>query len=277
MSRTYSLAYLGANGAGPEEAIAIAAEAGYDMLSFRLLPASPGEVLPPWLEDAGFARRVTEAMHAAGLGFLDAEMIRIPDGGAETGRYLPFVERIAAMGARHINVVFDDADRGRQIDCFGRICEMAAEHGLTADLEFMPWTGVRTLGDARAVIEAAGHPAGAILFDCLHFDRCGSALDEISALPPGMVNYVQVCDGPAEWENTDADLVRVARTARLVPGKGGIDLDAILSRLPGGLAISVEVPNVEEAARLGRVALARAALEASRPLVGAVDARAGRE
>ena len=139
--------------------------------------------------------------------------------------------------------------------------------------------GDEGVGDAipSRRIEAAGHPAGAILFDCLHFDRCGSALDEIPALPPGMVNYVQVCDGPAEWDNTDAELVRIARTARLVPGKGGIDLGAILSRLPDGLAISVEVPNVEEAARLGRVTLAREALEASRALVEAVDARVDTE
>jgi sugar phosphate isomerase/epimerase len=198
-------------------------------------------------------------------------MIRIPPGGTDLARYLPFLDRIAEMEARHINVVFDDSDRGRNVDAFARICELAAARGLTADLEFMPWTGVKTLAEARAVVEGAGHPAGAILFDCLHFDRCGATLAEIDALPPGAINYVQLCDGPEAWEVSDEALVRVARTARLVPGEGGIDLPAILRRLPPGLPVSVEVPNHEEAARTGATALARRALAASKAMIADLE------
>jgi sugar phosphate isomerase/epimerase len=252
--------------------VRIAAEAGYDAISFRLLPAGPGDRPPPLVEDNALVAEVMAAMGEAGLFFLDAEMIRIRPGGADLARYLPFLDRIAEMRARHINVVFDDADQARNVDTFGQVCELAAARGLTADLEFMPWTGVKTLAEARAIVEAAGHPAGAILFDCLHFDRCGATLEELATLPPALINYVQLCDGPEPWRNSDEELIRVARTARLIPGEGGIDVLAILRRLPPGLPVSVEVPNHAEVARTGAVALARRALEASKAMVGKIEA-----
>lgn len=266
MSRLWSLAYLTGNGADPLEAIAIAAEAGYQAISFRLLPATTTDRLPPLIDDVAQRRGVMASLAQNGIAFLDAEMIRIPEGGAELVRYVPFLDCLAEMGARHINVVFAETDRARSIDTFGRLCEMADTRGLTADLEFMPWTGVKTLAEARDIVEAAGHPAGAILFDCLHFDRTGAPMDQLAALPPGALNYVQICDGPAEWLNTDEDLIRIARTARLIPGEGGVDLPGIAGRLPPGIAVSVEVPNHALAERIGRTELARKALIATKAL-----------
>ena len=65
---------------------------------------------------------------------------------------------------------------------------MAAGHGLTAVLEFMPWTAVRDLQAAREIVEAAGRPNGGILVDALHLDRSGSTLDQVAALPAARVN-----------------------------------------------------------------------------------------
>ena len=268
MSRIYSMAYLMGNGAEPLEAVAIAVAAGYQAISFRLLPASPADQLAPLIDDAGLRREVIAAMADGGIAFLDAEMIRIPEGGADPRHYVAFADCIAEMGARHINVVIADHDRARTIDTFGRICELASERGLTADLEFMPWTGVKSLHDAREIVDAVGHPAGAILFDCLHFDRTGAAMDELAALSPHHINYVQICDGPVEWENSDDELIRIARTARLIPGDGGIDLPAIIERLAGHVAVSVEVPNHRLAAEIGRAELAERALAATKALFG---------
>lgn len=265
MSRLYSFAYLMGNGAGPLEAIGIAAETGYQAISFRLLPAADEE-LAPLLDDAALRRQVMASMAENGIGFLDAEMIRIPEGGTDPQRYAPFIDCIAEMGARHINVVFTDADRARTIDTFGQLCEMAAARGLTADLEFMPWTGVKTLAAARDIVDTVAHPAGAILFDCLHFDRAGAPMDELAALPPGYLNYVQICDGPPVWDPSDAELIRIARTARMIPGEGGIDLPGIVRNLPPGVAVSVEVPNRALAAELGRTELASRALAATKRL-----------
>ena len=131
-----------------------------------------------------------------------------------------------------------------------------------------PWTGVKNLAQARQLVEAAAHPAGAVLFDALHFDRSGSTLDEFAALPRTLMNYVQICDGPVPYDRSDAELVRVARTARLIPGDGGIDLEAIARLVPKDILVSVEVPNHALAAQIGASELARRALLATKRLLG---------
>ena len=59
------------------------------------------------------------------------------------------------------------------------------------------------------------------------------------ALPRRLMNYVQFCDGPAEYDTTDSGLIYIAREARLMPGEGGIDL-AGLARSLGVAAHRVE-------------------------------------
>ena len=50
---------------------------------------------------------------------------------------------------------------------------------------------------------------------------------------------MQLCDAPAQAPD---DLVAEARTRRLLPGAGELDLAALLDALPAGLAYGVEVP-----------------------------------
>ena len=64
----------------------------------------------------------------------------------------------------------------------------------------MPWTGVPDLAAARAIVEAAGEPNGGVLIDALHFDRSATTLDDVRATPPGLVHYVQFCDGPIDYD-----------------------------------------------------------------------------
>ncbi|WP_238363984.1 sugar phosphate isomerase/epimerase family protein [Mesobacterium pallidum] len=266
MTRSYSMAYLTANGLDPVAATELAARLGFDKMSFRLLPAGPGDAPPPILTDDGLFARVKAALADTGLQMSDAEMIRLgPD--TELESFRPFLDRIATLGAAHILVAGDDTDRARITDSYGRLCELTWDYGLTADLEFMPWTGIRTIADARELVEAAAHPAAAILFDCLHFDRCGSRLDEVSALPRGMMNYVQICDGPVPYDPDGVAMMTLGRTARLIPGTGGIDLAAIVARLPADIPVSVEVPNVALAAEIGVEALVAQALARTRQLV----------
>ena len=208
MARSYSMAYLTANGLDPVAATHLAARLGFDSISYRLLPAGPGDAPPPILTDDGLFRQVKAALAETGLTMSDAEMIRLgPD--TELGAFKPFLERIEALGARHILVAGDDPDRARITDSYARLCRLVWEHGLTADLEFMPWTAVRTIADARALVEAADHPAAAILFDTLHFDRCGSTLDEIAARIGGF---------SSESDGTGDDAPAARRTRRRARG-----------------------------------------------------------
>lgn len=269
MSRIYSMAYLTANGLPPVDAVKLAAKLGFHQISFRLLPAGPGDTPPPLMTNDALLADTMAAMADHGLTMSDAEMIRL---GADTvvDRFRPFLDRCRLMGAKHILVAGDDTDRSRIIDSYGKLCELTWEYGLTADLEFMPWTGIKNIADARELVEAAAHPAAAILFDCLHFNRCGSTLDEISAIPREMMNYVQICDGPVPYDPDGSAMMTLGRTARLVPGEGDIDLPAIVARLPKDIPISVEVPNVIQAKSEGVEALVKRALQSTKELLGGV-------
>ncbi|WP_425053469.1 sugar phosphate isomerase/epimerase family protein [Psychromarinibacter sp. S121] len=266
MSRSYSMAYLTANGLDPVAATELAADLGFDQISYRLLPAGPGDKPPPILTDDDLFMRVKSVLAATGLTMSDAEMIRL-DADTELERFKPFLERIQSLGARHILVAGDDTNRARITETYGRLCELVWDHGLTADLEFMPWTGIRNIADARELVEAASHPAAAILFDCLHFDRSDSTLDEIAAIPRELMNYVQICDGPVPYDPSGVAMMTLGRTARLVPGEGGIDLASIVTRLPADIPISVEVPNMQIVQKRGVRALVQKSLEATKLLV----------
>ena len=266
MTRAYSLAYLTGNGVDPVTAVAIAAEHGYDMVSFRLLPAGPADKIHPLLEDDTLFAEVKSALRITGVAMADAEMIRLnPE--TTLDAFTPFLDRIAELGARHVLVAVDDTDLTRVQDTYTALCERLGGYRLTADLEFMPWTGVKDLATARRIVEGADHPAAAVLFDTLHFDRCGSTLAEFAELPAGLMNYIQICDGPVPYDTCDEALIRIARTARMIPGEGGIDLAAIAKFIPADMTISVEVPNHEMAQRIGASEVARLALAASKELL----------
>lgn len=159
-------------------------------------------------------------------------------------------------------VAGDDNDHARLTDSYARFCDMAAARNLTADLEFMPWTGVPNLAAALRSVEAADRKNGGVLVDAPHADRSATPLDAIAALPAGRVNYVQFCDGAVPYDPSDEGLIRVARGERLFPGEGGIDLVGLAQAIPDGITISVEVPHRRLAERidaLGRATMAQAA------------------
>ena len=272
MQRLYSMAYLTGNGADPVSAVKLAASCGYDLVSFRLLPAGD-EPLADLMGDDRLLRDVKAAMADSGVSMADAEMIRLkPE--TDLARFDPFLDRIAELAAKHILVAVDDPDEARATDTYGRLCQRVAPYGFSADLEFMPWTGVKTIQDARRMVEAAASPAAAILFDTLHFDRCGSTLDDISAIPADKINYVQLCDALADYDKSDEGLIYVARQARLIPGRGDIDFAPIMKRLPKDVPISIEIPDKPLVEEMGLDAFLRATLEETKALVDRIEAEA---
>ena len=137
---------------------------------------------------------------------------------------------------------------------------MAPTLGQTADLEFMPWTEVKDLAAARDIITRAGSPGAGVLIDALHFDRSGSTLADIATLDPRHIHYVQLCDGDRPFDPATAELIRIARSARRMPGFGEIDLVGLARAIPGGTTVSIEVPDFALARKLdarARAAIAR--------------------
>jgi sugar phosphate isomerase/epimerase len=160
-----------------------------------------------------------------------------------------------------------DPVRTRFIDRFAKFCEASAPYGLTADLEFMPWTFVPDLKAAMSIIEQVGQHNAGILVDALHFDRSNSSISDIGRIPAGKMHYWQLCDGPAEKPTTTEGLIHAARAERMFPGDGGIDLVSLARAMPANITISVEVPTAELARTMGAEARARRALDTARSVI----------
>lgn len=265
--RRYSLAHLTALSLSPPELIDVASKAGYQDVSLRLLPAAPGGMAYRLMDDSAMFKATLTAIEATGVKVFDLEIVRLgPEFDAKD--YVRFFEAGARLGAQAVLVGGDDEDRSRRADSFASLCEAAAPFGLSAQIEFMPWTAVASLRDAKQLIDGAGRPRNCgILVDALHFARSDSLLAEVLALPPDLLRYAQICDAPAEVPDTHAGLIHTARCERLLPGEGGIDLGALWNALPAGLAVGVEIPNDARAAEVGPLAWAKAGLAAAQQLV----------
>lgn len=273
MQPTYSIAQLTALHLAPPQMIDLAARTGYDQAGVRLLPVAPGAAAYPLMTDRPMLRETLVRMKDTGVRIFDLELIRI---GAdfELERYLPFLETGAELGAKTVLVAGDDPEEERLIEHYARLCDAMLPFGLSADLEFMPWTPVRDLGTALRIVRRADRSNGGILVDALHFDRSASRFEQLAEIPAQWLHYAQICDGPAERPTTTEALIQAARGERLLPGEGGIDLRRLWRELPVGLPVSIEIPNDRRVAEMGPEAWARAALQAARALLEGVRPKA---
>ncbi|MEY4268478.1 MAG: hypothetical protein RIS90_3013, partial [Pseudomonadota bacterium] len=249
-ARAYSMAYLTAHRCSPPEAVRVAAATGYGFVGLRLWPNAPGAPQQHLLADAALLRETLAACRDTGVGVFDLEIVRIGEG-FDPRLYRPLFEAGAALGARAVLVAGDDTDPARLATSYARLCEQMAPFGLTADLEFMPWTAVPDARSALALVDAAGQPAHAgSLVDAVHFGRSHTTLADLRAIPRRLLHYAQICDAEAGTHFSTEQLLHTARCERLLPGDGNIDLCGLFAALPADLPVSVEVVNLPREATI---------------------------
>jgi sugar phosphate isomerase/epimerase len=265
MGPEFSLAHLTVLGTTPVELIDIAAAAGYDYASIRATPVAPGERVTPLAGDPSMVRQVVHRVADTGVRVLDVELARIgPD--EEPDRYVEVLEAAAEVGARHVISQLPDPDRSRATDRFGRLCDLALDYGLTVDLEFPSWSDTGDLAAAAAVVRGVDRANAGILVDALHFFRSHSSLDDLTTLPRRWFHFIQLCDAPATVPSTVDGVIHAARSARSLPGYGGLPLPDLLDLLPAG-PYSLEVPNDVLRRELGTAEFARLVLTLARAIV----------
>ncbi|MES2512192.1 MAG: TIM barrel protein [Pseudomonadota bacterium] len=217
MSRIYSFAYLTAQTLPPPEAIRQSAKLGYNEVGLRLLPNAPGAPQQHLIGDAAMLRETLAAQRDTGVGVFDVEIIRIGEN-FDPAIYTGLFEAGQALGAKAVLVAGDDNDEARLADSYARLCATMRPFGLTADLEFMPWTAVSSANVALKTIRAAGSPPNAgILVDALHFARSATTLDDIRALPRSLLHYAQICDAPAATPGKPFTVDEMIHTAQRAP------------------------------------------------------------
>ncbi|MER6009573.1 sugar phosphate isomerase/epimerase family protein [Streptomyces bluensis] len=104
------------------------------------------------------------------------------------------------------------------------ICDGVAAYGLRVAVEAFPWSGVKDVATARAVVEASGAANAGLMIDVWHFYNTRSSLADLDGLPPDRIVAVQLNDGCV----VDGDFLTEARQGRLLPGDGGLDIAGLL-------------------------------------------------
>jgi sugar phosphate isomerase/epimerase len=128
---------------------------------------------------------------------------------------------------------------------------------------------VPNLKEAMRIVGEVNQPNAGLLVDALHFDRSQSLTADIAKIPKSRLHYWQICDGPAERPTTTEAMMHAARSERLFPGEGGIDLVSLARAMPADITISIETPTVELAKTVDATTRARRALEGAKRVVAA--------
>lgn len=268
MMPSFSLAALTALELAPPELIDVAAACGYEHVGLRLLAAMPGGVAYPLMEDEAALRQTIARLDATGVTVADLEVVAIrPE--TEIAAFSAFFEAGARLRAKHVLVAAYDPDLERFADRYAGFCEAAAPYGLTADLEFMPWTSVPDLATARRIVDRVAQANAGVLVDALHFDRSQSAIGDIATIPAGKLHYWQLCDAAAARPTSTEQMMHVARNERMFPGEGGLDLVSLARAMPPDIVVSLEVPTVTLAKTMDAEARARRALSGARSVIAA--------
>ena len=267
MSHRFSLSYLTVPGLTPAEQTYLAADAGYDHVSYRL--AHLGVAGEPDIDPASppVIRDAKRALSETGLSCFDIELVRIVrDMDAKSFR--PAFEAGAELGAAHVICsAWTDVrnDRSFIVDRFSEICELAAPFGLTVNLEFPAFSRLTRLEEVLEILELARMRNAGVLIDTLymHFNR--APLSVLPRLPADWVHFMHICDAECV-SYTKSEMIHTARDARLYIGEGAIDFSRINEEFPD-LPLAVELPNEERSRELGHLEHARRCLASAQSVL----------
>ena len=258
MKRAIGLAALTVLELPHHEQVSAAAQAGYSHVGLRLIPVA-GQPVIHALDAFEVERRLADT----GVGVLDVEVFRLTPQ-TNVGEFEAAMATAQRLGATDLLVHGADSNEARLIETFGRLCDLAAGYGLSANLEPMPWVDVSNLAKAMRILDGAAPGNGGLLVDAIHFFRAGDSLQALAKVPRKLLRYTQLCDARPERPADLQEIIRQARSDRLFPGEGGLDLHGLLAALPAGLPLSLEVPVSRKLEPLER---ARRALDATRAIL----------
>jgi sugar phosphate isomerase/epimerase len=248
----------------PQEAIRAAAEAGFDACSLWIIPPP---LFPSPLVTAEKARECAAILADTGVEVIALEVFDLHSmAGVEDCR--PLLEMGARLGGKAaLAINFSNPDRVATAEILARFAEAAADFGLATNFEPVAGGKSQTLAEARDLILASGADVG-ICLDPHHLFRAGGAVADIAAMEPGLIRYVQLCDGPIPQPVEIAATEAVCE--RLYPGDGDFPLLDFLRASPRDVTLGVECPSLSRAqAGVSALEQAREAMASLRELMAA--------
>lgn len=253
------------------EFVDLAAELGcrHISLTVRVLPLVALGYLPFTLKDRTLRTEVIAALRHRGVTIsLGDGFLVLPN--AEVAKLRPDLDVMVELGASRINVVSLDPDLSRSFDQFAALAEFAAERGLGTVVEPVPGLTVGDLPTALAAVAHVGRPDFQLLIDTMHLVRSGSSAADLAAIDPSLVGYAQLND--TTLQPRADNYMAEAMFERMVPGEGELPLHDILSALPAGIVVELEVPQRESAlAGISPADRLRPCVEAARRLLSEIS------
>jgi sugar phosphate isomerase/epimerase len=251
VNRQFSLVHLTTPGCPPPEIIYLAKRAGFDHVSLRSIPMGlANEPNFSMAKNRELLEQTRRALIATGVRLHDTENARIADG-VNVLDYLAEIEIAAELGARYVLTNIWTGNHSFIVDQLGRLCDLAKRCGIGVIVEFVTWASVRTLDEVVRLIAEIGSDNAGIVLDTLHFNRSRCTLDDLERVPPRLLRFVHLCDAPSAIPQTIEGLIHAGRAERLYVGEGGIDIAAIIRRLPE-MVLGVELPHLARIAEIGR-------------------------
>lgn len=259
----YSLAQLTVLNTSPVEIAQIAADCGYDYVSFRqIYMGLPGE------PDYDLAKNkqlmaATKAVFAdTGIKLLDVELARIYDD-MDVYAYENALITAAELGGKYVLSSIWTKNRDYAINRFAELCDLAAKYKLTVALEYVPIAGVNTLAQTMEILDIAHRKNAGLMLDMYHFSRAKDRVEDLRKIPANRFTFAHLCDAPAAIPQDREALTAELRNSRLYVGEGGIDIAAILNAMPM-MPYSIELPNSKRVAEYGYKEHARRCLETAK-------------
>lgn len=140
------------------------------------------------------------------------------------------LEAAAALGARNLKVspaLFEETppDVPALAKEFALLCQQAKPLGTAVIMEMMPFTNVKTIDTAMAIIEGANQSNGGLLLDIWHLVRGGMDYSEIAKIPARYFKGIELDDADEEIVGT---LFEDTRFSRRLCGQGSFDIPRFL-------------------------------------------------
>lgn len=226
--------------ASPIETINAAAAGGFDAVGIRVTGRKHGDGSFAVIGNAPIIRDLRQRRDDTGVAITHVTAYWVtPD--LTLAEFLPVIDTAVELGAGMIGVNCGYTDEARFVSFMAAYCEAAAKHRLKLVLEFMPFSGAKTLEQGVRMIEETGQPNLGLMVDPLHLARSGGVPADLKKVDPGLIYMVQLCDAPLE-KPAGLELRAEALTDRLYPGEGGLPLHDLLDAVPPDVQIDVEAP-----------------------------------
>ena len=235
-----SLSYLTVNGARPLEHIEAAAAGGFDAADIRILAPTHIPIRQRVIGNDPLISELKRLKQRHGVSIASVESVTLKPG-TKIGSLEPALETAAELGARNILTIIENLQASEAGDQFAALCEMGKSYGLRMALEFMAFRSVNTLDVAAKIVADYGGGNAGVLIDAMHLFWTGGTAQQVAALAPDQIAYVQLCDAQLHAPPVK-DQVNFARSGRLYLGKGELPLSDLLDALPPQTPLSVEIP-----------------------------------